>query len=90
MKQNFVLTVILAFIWGAIWAAILQFTTFGRWLALKRTWITVVIGVAVDGLLALPLTPLSAWLRIAAIVAASSIGVIARSWINEHREDNGL
>lgn len=90
MRYRLGFIVFLALIWGVIWAAILQFTAFGRWLALKRTWITVVIGIGVDGLLALPLLPLTAWLHTAAVVAASSVGIIARSWINEHREDRSL
>lgn len=87
MSRRLSLGIVLAVVWGAVWASVLQFTRFGRWLALKRTWITVVIGVGVDGLIALLVTPVTVWWRVAAIVAASSVGVIARAWINEHAED---
>lgn len=87
MSRRLSLGIVLAVVWGAVWATVLQWTRFGRWLALKRTWITVVIGVGVDGLIALLVTPVTVWWRVAAIVAASSIGIIARAWINEHAED---
>lgn len=74
----------LAFAWGALWASFLQFTELGRWLADKRTWTTVVAGVGVDLLIALLVVPRSAWLRISAIITASSIAIIARSLINEY------
>lgn len=88
MSRRLSMGIVLAVVWGAVWASILQWTRFGQWLALKRTWITVVIGVGVDGLIALLVTPVTVWGRIAAIVAASSIGIIARAWINEHAEDS--
>lgn len=88
MSRGLSVGIVLAVVWGAVWATVLQCTAFGRWLALKRTWITVVIGVGVDGLIALLVAPVTVWWRVAAIVAASSIGIIARSWINELTEDS--
>ena len=87
MSRRLSLGIVLAVVWGAVWASVLQWTRFGQWLALKRTWITVVIGVGVDGAIALLVTPVTIWLHIAAIVAASSVGIIARAWVNEHSED---
>lgn len=78
---------ILAFFWGVFWASVLQFTQFGRWMALKRTYWTVIIGVGVDGLLLLPLVPFSDWLKMLAVVALSSLGIISRSLINELNEE---
>ncbi len=82
-QRRFALAVTLAAVWGAVWAAALQYTAFGRWLAERRTWATVVIGVGVDGAICALVTPVTVWARLAAIVAASSIGIIARSWANE-------
>jgi len=79
---------ILAFFWGAIWASLLQFTRLGRFLALKRTWVTVVIGVGVDLLLVKAFLSWADWLRLAAVIGLSSVGIIARSLINEHIDHN--
>lgn len=78
--------VYLAVIWGALWAAYLQWTRTGRWLAYQRTWITVVVGVGGDLLIALLCMERSEWRKIAGIVAASSIGIIFRSLWNEYRD----
>ena len=59
----------------------------GRWLAVRRTWLTVVVGVGADLLLLLLVLDWHQWAQVVAIVAASSIGVIVRSLHNEHRED---
>lgn len=69
-----------ALLWGIGWAALLQFTRLGRFLAQERTWITVVIGVGVDLLIGLG----AAWWHIWLIVVFSAFGIIARSLINEH------
>ena len=80
------LGVVLAVIWGVLWAMFLQWTTLGRFLALKRTWVTVVIGVGVDLLIVLLVVDFETWGRILAIVVASSVGIIARSLWNEASE----
>ncbi len=82
-QRRFALAIMLAGAWGAVWAAALQYTAFGQWLAKHRTWATVVIGVGVDGAICALVTPVTVWAKLAAIVAASSIGIIARSWANE-------
>jgi hypothetical protein len=84
------LAVILALFWGMIWAAFLQWNEYGRYLALRRTWVTVVIGVGVDLLIALFVTPLEVWLVVCAIVIASSLGIISRSLYNEHLDERAV
>lgn len=73
----------LALIWGAAWSAYLQFAELGRFLAEKRTWLTVVIGVGVDLLLLIPLIPRREWLKICSIIALSSVAIVFRSLWNE-------
>jgi hypothetical protein len=77
----------LAFVWGVVWALFLQFTTLGRFLATRRTWITVAIGVGVDAALLLLCLPFSAVLTMLAVVGASAIGIVARSMINELNDE---
>ena len=77
---------ILAFIWGAIWAHYLQFNEMGRFLAQKRTWLTVVIGVGVDLLLLLPVIPRWIWFKIFTVIGFSSLAIIFRSLWNELSE----
>ena len=77
---------ILALIWGGIWALFLQWSQLGQFLAQKRTWITVVVGVGVDLVLILFVIPLDLWLRVCMMIVLSSLCIIARSLINEWRE----
>jgi hypothetical protein len=81
---------ILAFVWGGIWAAFIQFVPIGRFLARKRTWITVVIGVGVDLIIALAIVDKETWLKIVAIITLSSVFIIVRSLANESREAEEL
>lgn len=76
-----------AAIWGGLWALFLQWHPWGRWLALKRTWLAVVIGVGVDLAILLLILDPQTWTSVAAVIAASSIGIIVRSLYNEHHED---
>jgi hypothetical protein len=78
---------IIAVVWGAIWALCLQCTQWGRWLALHRTWLTVVVGVGVNLAILCFVLPRNLWLRVAEVFALSSIGIILRSLINEYRTD---
>jgi Kef-type K+ transport system membrane component KefB len=80
-------TVVAAGVWGALWALFLQKHTFGQWLAMRRTWLTVVVGIGVDLLLLIAVLDWQAWVTVIAVIAASSVGILIRSWINEHRED---
>ena len=79
---------ILALIWGIVLAFLLQFTEQGRYIALRRTWIAVVIGVGVD-LLLVGLVP-PTWRNTVLIFVLSSIGIIARSIILEYTEERKL
>lgn len=76
----------IAFVWGAIWSSFLQWNHFGRFLAEKRTWLTVVIGIGVDLLLTLPLVPRRFWVKIFTVIAVSSLPIILRSLANEWDE----
>lgn len=87
MTDRQALAAILALLWGALWALFLQLHPWGRWLALRRTWLTVVVGVGVDLALLLLILDAHTWATVVAIIAASSIGVIVRSLYNEHADD---
>lgn len=79
--------ILLAFVWGVLWALFLQFNRWGQWLAQRRTWITVVIGFGVDlALLAAILEP-HVWVLVSSVIAASAVGIVVRSLVNEHREE---
>lgn len=78
--------IVLAVFWGVFWAGCLQFTRWGRFLAIKRTWITVVVGVGGDLLVLLLVLPLGLWLVVCEVVAGSAIGIVGRSLYNEWRE----
>ena len=52
-------------------------------MAKERTWLTVVAGIGVDLLIAYP----AGWWTILFVISASSLGIIARSLINEHRDE---
>ncbi|MEM7347998.1 MAG: hypothetical protein AAF485_27510 [Chloroflexota bacterium] len=67
------------FLWGFLWAAILQWTRKGKFLAEERTWLTVVIGIGVDLIIAYPAN----WWVIAGVIVCSSVGIIWRSLHNE-------
>lgn len=79
--------VLLAAIWGAVWALFLQLHPWGRWLAVRRTWLSVVVGVGVDLLILLLVLDWDSWAAVGAVTAASSIGLIVRSLVNERHED---
>lgn len=84
------LGILLGLVWGAIWAAFLQYTNLGAFLAIRRTWITVVIGVGVDLLILLLIVPLSLWWQICWIISASSVFIIGRSLYREYWEEKGV
>lgn len=72
---------LLAVLWGVGLAAFLQFSRWGQYLVVERTWITVVAGVGVDMALAIG----GDWATCALVFACSSVGIIGRSWFNESR-----
>lgn len=73
------LRICLAFLWGFSWAGYLQYTRQGQFLVLKRTWITVVIGVGVDLLIAYA----ADYWTVVLVISVSSFGIIFRSLWNE-------
>lgn len=77
------LRICLGFFWGFAWAGYLQFTRHGQFLVLKRTWITVVVGVGIDLIIAYP----ADWWTVAMVISVSSIGIIIRSLWNESQAD---
>jgi hypothetical protein len=84
----------LAAIWGVTWASAIQFVPLFGFIAAKRTWLSVVVGVGVDLLIGLMAaaaarSALEAWGHQAAIIALSSLGIITRSLVNEYREHRG-
>ena len=84
-----------AFVWGFVWSWYLDNTDQGKFLAARRTWFTVVVGIGVDGILYLPVLylvpaceePILLWLRLVAILALSSVGIIRRSLRQEYEEE---
>lgn len=78
---------LLALIWGGIWAVILQWTEIGQFIARKRTWFSVVIGVGGDLLILLALIPFDVWLLVVTVIALSSTGIITRSLFNEYNQN---
>ena len=80
---------LLGLIWGAVWAAALQWTSWGRWMAGQRTWLTVVIGVAGSLAACAVAVPVDDLLTIVVIISASAICIIGRSLYNEYQEERG-
>lgn len=78
---------LLAICWGIIWALFLQLHPKGRWMAQRRTYWTVIIGIGMDLILLLIIFPPQDVLLILWVVALSSIGLIARSLHNESQEE---
>lgn len=70
---------LLAAVWGVVWALFLELAPVGRWMAARRTWLTVVIGVGADLLILLIVLPLEMWWMVAAVVGCSAAGIVARS-----------
>lgn len=68
-----------ALVWGILFAVFLQYNRMGQFIADKRTWIAVVLGVGGDLLIG----AWAAWWELWLIVALSSVGIVARSLINE-------
>jgi hypothetical protein len=87
MNDRWLFALTLGAVWGVVWAVCLQFTAWGHWLAMRRTWLTVVIGVGGDLLILLLIVPFETWLIAATVIAVSAIGIIVRSLVNEHFED---
>lgn len=90
MDDMLLLAALLAAFWGAVWAVLLWETSWGRFLRLRRTWLTVVVGVGVDLLIMGLVLDLRKWLAVWLIVAASAVAIVAFCLADEfrqHRED---
>lgn len=83
MNRKSVSASLLSLIFGIVYALLLQHTDRGRALATRMTWVSVVIGVGGNLLISLIVVPIQAWQRVAGVFALSSLGIIARSLINE-------
>ena len=81
---------LLALIWGFLWAALLEWAPWGRYLAARRAWLAVAIGVSADLALLTALLPLTHWLAACAVFALSGIGLIVRSLYHEWRDNEEL
>lgn len=87
MNEHWIIAGLLAVCWGIVWACVLQFTSWGRWAAIKRTWLTVVVGVVGTFLCGLVVFDWLTLFQVGSLFALSGIGIIARSLYNEMRED---
>jgi len=87
MDGRMILALIVGAIWGALWALFIERTRSGKFIAARLTWLSVVIGVGVDLLIAMLVIDFEAWWRVVAIISASSIAIIARS-LNHETNDH--
>lgn len=83
MHRKSLSAALLSAIFGVVYALSLQHTARGRALAVRMTWLSVVIGVGGDLLISLLVIPFKSWQRVAGVFALSAVGLIARSLINE-------
>lgn len=81
---------VLAFVWGVFWAVFLQYVPLGKFLAEKRTWITVVIGSGVNMGILFMVIDWRLVLQVLAVWGVSAIGIIVRSIANECHEEREL
>ncbi len=85
MIEKSLLGVILAGFWGTAFAVWLQRTKAGAFIAARYTWLSVVIGVGVDMLIALIVIEAHIWVVLIGLFAASGTPIVIRSLLNEHR-----
>jgi len=72
---------LVALLWGIGYSLLLQFEKHFDFWREYRTWITVVLGIGVDLLIALN----GSYWTVVFVIASSSLGIIARSLINESK-----
>lgn len=77
---------LLALTWGLAWAGVLWLTAWGRYIRLQRTWLSVVVGIGIDLLIAALVLDLGRWLAVGLIIAASALAIIAACLAAEYRE----
>lgn len=75
---------------STFYAIILQVTSFGRWLAAERTWLSVVIGVGYVTLFMRLLGPAPTWWLWLVAWGVAGAPLVARSLWNELRRDSAL
>lgn len=75
-----------AICWGIMYALFLQHIKIGQFLVEKRTWVTVVFGVAVD----LGIAYGGDWWTVVIVMSLSAVGIITRSLVNESRRPQEL
>ena len=89
-KGKFALFALTELAWGALYAAFLQFTRPGRYLARRRAWLAVVFGIAgAEGLALQVLTPEAVAKSLLAF-ALSCVGIVVRSLANEQALERTL
>ena len=87
---NIVFGILLGLAWGIAYAAFLQFTAIGRYIVERVTWLSVVIGVGADLMIAGLFIGWPIVLAVGAIIGASSIGIIARSLIHYQKDHDAF
>ena len=68
-----------ALFWGIMLAVFLQYVRIGKFIAEQRTWLSVVLGIGGDLLIAWQ----AEWLEICVIISLSAVGMVWRSVVNE-------
>ena len=74
-----IIRAVMALSWGIILAVLIQYWSYGKFVAAERTWFSVAVGVGIDLLIAWR----SSWEATCIVIAFSSVGIIFRSIINE-------
>ena len=98
-SDRLLLTLMLEMAWGGLWAAALSRTRIGRYLTIEQTWITVVVGVGITGLIGALVLDWQTILTCTLLFIASSIGIIASAlhqkadqwyeqWTEHQRDDS--
>jgi CHASE2 domain-containing sensor protein len=83
----FLIAVGLALAWGFAWAHVLDTSAWWKWAVIKRTWLTVVVGVGVNCAILFVVLPWQYAVTVVLIFAVSSVGILRRSFNIERRED---
>ncbi len=85
MIEKTLFALLLAGLWGTLYALWLQRTRQGAFLAARMTWLSVVIGCGVNLLIALLVMDVSTWLLLVGLFVTSGVPIVIRSLSNEHR-----
>jgi hypothetical protein len=88
--SNILFGILLGLAWGIAYAAFLEFTAVGRYIVERVTWLSVIIGIGGDLLIAGPFVGWPVVLALGAIIGASSIGIIARSLIHYQKNHDAF